>query len=545
MEIRDYADNISTFSNAFVPILAVNNYLSNEVFDLKKTCLDSQVEIIDLKKSSINLQNENAKLQAALTTAETHIKYYEEQIQLARLRRFGKKSEVNPNQLSLFDGFEKIEVTNTPEAPIEIKTVPYARCHSHKGRRIDTTNLPRERIIHDLEPAKKICQCCGKELVKFGEDVSEQLEYIPASIKVIEHVRPKYTCQCKEAQTVKMAPNKESPIAKSLAGASLITEVIIKKYQHHLPLYRQSQIFLQEGVDIPDNTLGNWIMQAGELLLPLKKALWHEIENCHNLQVDETPVLLLSPNKQGYMWVYHSLEPQNRFAIFDYQNTRGSAAPNTHLAEYQGFLQNDGYIGYNALKHKTGIVPLGCFAHARRRFAEIVKISPGGKAQEALDLIGALYAIESEAKNFEKEARYKIRAEKSKPILDRIKKWLIETAATTPPKCALGEAIAYAQNQWLYLTNYVDYGETKIDNNLVENLIRPFALGRKNWLFIGNEKSANIASLIYGLIQTCKLNAINPRNYLIYILNQAHKLRRYQIEPKELLPQFIDKNLLT
>jgi transposase len=286
-------------------------------------------------------------------------------------------------------------------------------------------------------------------------------------------------------------------------------------------------------------------MQAGIVLEPLKDALWEQLAETRVLQADETTVKVLAGDIKGYMWVYHSCVPENRFVIFEYDDSRGGAVVNNTLENYRGILQSDGYSGYNSMRIKEGIIHLGCWAHCRRKFVEVVKLTnKTGTAHEMVGLIGKLYQIEGMAKE-EKltfTERQKLRQEKSKPILEKIHKCI--TKVKPPPQSAIGRAITYALNQWEYLERYIDYGAAEIDNNWVENQIRPFALGRKNWLFAGNKDAANTAAFFYSIIQTCKLNNIEPHKYLTYVLNQVHKMRRREIDPKILLPQFIDKNLI-
>jgi Transposase and inactivated derivatives len=402
--------------------------------------------------------------------------------------------------------------------------------------------LSKEQIIYDLTEEEKKCQCGGK-LEKFGEDRSERLEYIPAQIKVIESVCAKYSCKCCEA--VKTANKPEMPIAKSMATPSLITEVLIKKYEHHLPWYRQSKIFAQDGIDIPANTLGNWFMQAGEILEPINQALKDQLTQISVLQADETPVKVLKKDTKGYMWCYHSCEPKNRFVVFEYANSRESQVVNDNLKNYQGILQSDGYSGYNAIGKKDGVIKLGCWAHCRRKFVEVAKISnTTGKAHEVIKWIGKLYHIESLAReqNIDFAARRRLRQNQAPPILEKIYKLI--TQSTPSSKSALGKAMLYAINQWKELSKYIDYGEAEIDNNWVENQIRPFAVGRKNWLFQGNENAAKISAFFYSIIQSCRLNKIDARKYLIYILFQTGRMRRGEINPTTLLPQFIDRSLL-
>lgn len=506
--------------------------------------MDISAEAINLppKEAISLLLSENALLRQELAEAHKKINSLIEQFKLSMQRQFSKKSELTKtlNQPDLFDEIEVVTDEEIEESDKE--TITYTRQKKSVGRRIDTSKLPREQIIHDLSDAEKICASCGKELEKIGEDKSEQLEYIPAQLKVIEHIRSKYTCRC--CETIKTAAKPESPLPKSMAGASLIADVIIKKYEHHLPWYRQSKIFAQQGIEIPANTLGNWFMQSGEVLEPLKDALWEELNNTDVLQADETTVKVLEDNIKGYMWCYHSCVPKNRFAIFEYNDSRSGTVVNNSLENYQGILQTDGYGGYNGMRNKKGVINFGCWAHCRRKFVEVVKLAnKTGTAHEIVGLISKLYHLENKAReeNLDFAARKELR-QTAKPILDKIHIRLTRTKP--PPQSALSRAITYALNQWEYLIRYVNYGQAEIDNNWVENQIRPFALGRKNWLFSGNKLAARNAAFFYSLIQTCKLNSIEARKYLVYVLNKAGQMRRQEINSTQLLPQFIDKNLL-
>lgn len=503
-------------------------------------------EIDFLHSENIKLQQTVLILNNQLASANKKITWFEEQFKLARHRQFGKQSETSQSlNFTLFDDDESDEVIETVE-PIDAERVQvtYSRAPRKKnnGRNIDTSKLLRERRLHDLLDEEKVC-ACGCALEKIGEDVSEQLEYIPAIIKVIEHVRPKYTCRT--CESIQSAEKPEQPLPKSMATSSLIAEVVLKKYDHHLPLYRQSKIFAQDGIDIPDNTLGNWVMGAAEALTLLGDALWEQLSRVRLLQADETPVKILKPDKQGYMWVYQSLDPGNLFIVFEFCLTRSGDHPSHRLKTFSGILQTDGYSGYNGLRQRTDIINLGCWDHARRKFTDVIKIcndNKNGLGGKILKLINKLYKIEREYKQSSIEDRYKARQEQAKPILDEIFK--NADKATALPKGVLGKAIGYLKNNRADLMAYINYGDTRISNCLTENQIRPFALGRKNWLFVGNEVSANKSALWYSLIQSCKINGINPRDYLIAVLNKVHAMRRKEIDPVLLLPQFIDRALL-
>jgi transposase len=485
------------------------------------------------------------ELQQEIASLKAQLEWYKEQFKLLRQKQFGRQTEKSETvQLTLFDEMDADEVTETV-TPIdnEKETVTYERTkRKHNGRNIDTSKLPRERCIHDLSDAEKIC-ACGACMEKMGEDVSEQLDYVPAVLKVIEHVRPKYTCRA--CERIVSSPKPEQPITKCLASASLITEVIIKKYDHHIPIYRQSKIFLQEGIDIPDNTLGNWVMQAADLLMPLNHALWEQINATHYLQVDETPAKILKPDKKGYMWVYHSCDKNNRFILFDFDISRGGDVVTPKLALFKGLLQTDGYSGYNQLRHQADITNLGCWDHARRRFMDAIKISnenKSGVAGKLVILINKLYRIERQYKNAPAQQRQQVRLTQAKPVLDAI--YVLAKSAVVLPQSLTAKAIIYLLNNEPYLTAYIHHGDAYMSNCLVENYIRPFAVGRRNWLFMGNETSAKKAALLYSLIQTCKMNHINPRLYFNYVLPKVHAIRRGDINAKDLLPQFIDKTVL-
>ena len=324
-----------------------------------KLSVQKNDEVIRLQAEVEALKEQNEKLNA-------QILWFKEQVKLIRHSKFGKQSEqmkALQTVLPLFDDSESDEVTETEE-PISASKikVTYERERKKKtnGRNIDTTNLPREQVIHDLPVAEKTCNC-GCPLTQIGEDKSETLELIPAQIKVIEHITPKYTCR--DCETVKAAKKPESPIQKCMAGTSLIVDVIIKKYDHHLPLYRQSKIFLQDKIDIPDNTLGNWVMGAADVLSSLAEAFWEQVIQSNYIQADETTVKVLYPDKKGYMWAYHSLDPKNRFILFEFDLTRAASVPEKRLKDFKGLLQTDGYAAYIKIGEQVGVTHYGCWDH--------------------------------------------------------------------------------------------------------------------------------------------------------------------------------------
>lgn len=498
-----------------------------------------------LKTHHLNLQAQNEYLQEQLNQAIRKIQWFEEQFKLGKHRQFAKQSETSRTlNLSLFDDNEADEIEESI-VPVDNETeqVSYSR-KKRKGssRNIDTSKLPRECIVHDLSPEEKVCPC-GCEMQKIGEDKSEKIDYIPAQLKVIEYITPKYACGA--CETIKTAKKPEFPLQKSMATTNLIVDVVLKKYDEHLPLYRQSKILERDNINIPDNTLGNWVMGAADVLSPLEEALWQQVTLSQYLQADETRVKILKPDKTGYMWVYQGLDPGNKFVILEFNLTRAACVPENRLKHFSGCLQTDAYSSYKNIGKRENVTHLGCWDHARRKFTDAIKANGNNKtgvAAKCLTLINKLYKIERTIKRESNEIRYKVRQEKSKRILDelfnKIKK------INVLPKSTLGSAITYLKNNEQELRQYIEHGNTHMSNCLTENIIRPFAIGRKNWMFVGNEVSANKSALLYSLIQTCKINKINVRQYLTYVLNHAHAMRRGDIDPTSLLPQFIKLEIL-
>lgn len=469
------------------------------------------------------------------------IELLEEMLRLQKVKRFAPSSEKDaPIQTSLFDeDDETVEVESSEER----ETITYTRKKPERNKPLDTSCLPREKKYIDLSDEEKRCQC-GCAMTQFGEESREELVYQPAIMKVIEHIRPKYSC--KRCETVKSAAAIEMPIPKSKAGAELLACILLNKYHYHLPFYRQSKAFdTLHQIKIPDNTLGGWAMQALEQLMPLSDALWQALNDVKYVQADETPVKLLKPDKKAYMWLYHSLTPDKQFVIFDFSLSRSSAIVDARLQGFSGLLQTDGYSGYNGQRARNDVITLGCWDHARRKFMDVVKAAgnnKSGKAGQMIKKIAKLYEIERDIKTQRPNIRKEVRQQQVKPILDSIQTFINKINA--PPSSLLGKAVTYCKNQWQELIRYVEHGDAQISNCLVENQVRPFAVGKKNWMFIGNEQSAQRAALAYSLIQSCLINNINPYHYLVYVLKQANKLRRKEINPITLLPHTIDKLLL-
>ena len=466
-----------------------------------------------------------------------------EEIRLAKQQRFSPSSEKNILQPDLFDeaGVELLSEVLEQLAD-EVMVASHTR-KQHPVRRSLPTYLPREQIIHDITAEEKICYC-GENLVRIGEEISEQLKYIPAKLSVTQHVRPKYACKpCQE--NVKIASMPTLLFPKSIATPELVAHTIISKYCDRIPLYRQESIWGRMEIDMPRSSLCGWVLKAAELSDPLVKLLQLNIIADNYVQADETSVQVLDEigrdnTTKSYMWCYRGGGDKPSI-VYEYQETRGGYHPQLFLKGFKGYLQSDAYSGYNWADKNNDIISVGCHAHARRPFAELVKLAKTtGLAADAIKFYRKLYAIEKTARehNLSAEARYNLRQEKSKPILDAFNKWLNHHLMKTSEQVKIGKAIRYCLNHWADLINYLKDGRIEIDNNFIENAIRPFALGRKNWLFMGSPAGAKAGATFYSLIETCKANNIEPYKYLCVMLNRIRGCVTDD-DYRKLLPQFI------
>ena len=447
------------------------------------------------------------------------------QLRQALQRQYGRKADKIPsNQLSIFDEAEVTVPVETLEIENEEITVPE---HKRKkpGRKALPKDLPRVVVEHDLAEEEKICSC-GAQLCHICDVESEQLEYIPASIKVVLNKRKKYACkECED--TIKLAPLPKTPIPKSIATPSLLASTLVAKFCDHVPLYRQEQIWNRYGVDLPRQTLNNWVLKCGDLLSRVVEEMKKVIIASNYARADETTVQVLNeegrnPSTKSYMWIFMTGLKTNNCIVFEYHPTRSSEAATDFFNGFQGYLQTDAYSGYNQVHKATNIIKVGCMAHARRNFTDITKVvTKAGKAHEALKYINLLYKIEDKLKNCTFDERYNYRLEHAKPILDKFKIWLDDSIKHAPPKNPLGKAINYVVNHWDALTRYLEHGMLEIDNNWCENQIRPFALGRRNWLFNNNPSGAKAASIIYSLVTTAKANGLEQFKYLMDVLSKA------------------------
>ncbi|MGH9486039.1 MAG: IS66 family transposase, partial [Terriglobales bacterium] len=360
----------------------------------------------------------------------------------------------------------------------------------------------------------------GTPLVSIGSEDSEQLKYVPAQLQVVRHHRLKYACpHCH--QYVVTADRPKPPIPKSVASPSLLAGIAVHKYADALPLYRQETIFARLGITLDRTNLAHWMVQAGQLVQPLINLLGDQWAAQPVVHMDETPVQVLhEPGKpaqsESWMWVRASAG-DHPVRLFDYAPTRAKTVPLQLLTADTQVLMVDGYSGYAEACDRYGILRLGCWAHCRRKFVDAQRLQPKGKTgkpDQALAYIAQLYRVESGCRDGPPEQRYAQRQQHSKPILDQLHAWLEKTLPTTPPKTTLGLALTYLANQWPRLTRYLEDGCYPIDNQLAENSIRPFAVGRRNWLFCNSQAGARASANLYSLIETAKANGLNPQRYL-------------------------------
>lgn len=438
--------------------------------------------------------------------------------ELDQLRRlvFGSRHErfianTPPEQLALDLTAETVQA-----APVPVQAIEYTRQQrKEKTEKVQTgrmrlpADLPREQVI--LEPEGDV-----SGLKKIGEEITEELERIPGRLFVRQYVRPKYAKAGGEGVLIADLPVR--PIDKGIPGPGLLAQIIIDKYTDHLPVHRQIQRFGREGIKLSSSTLTDWIGGTCTLLEPLYDTLKANVLSSHYLQADETPIKVLDKDKKGtthrgYHWVYHA--PVERLVLFDYREGRGREGPQEILKDFTGHLQTDGYAVYQDFDKKSTIKPFNCMAHARRKFDE-AKDNDLVRASYALTEIQKVYAIERQAKNetLSTKQRQALRQERSLPILQALKDWMLENYKMVLPKSAIGQALHYSLERFDKLMLYTTDGKLEVDNNLIENAIRPVAIGRKNYLFAGSHNGARRAAMLYSFIGTCKINDVNPFEWL-------------------------------
>jgi transposase len=453
----------------------------------------------------------------------------------------GRKSEqLSREQLALFAAEAGLAIPEPEAEPDEDDSddpPPQATGESKaRGRKPLPRHLERQRIEHDLPEAEKHCADCDQDLRRIGEELSERYEYLPARMQVIEDACFTYACAC----TVKTASKPAQPIEKSTAGASLLAQVIVSKWADHLPLHRQAKMFARHGIELSDQTLCGWTAQCAELLQPLYERLKRHVLSSKVVGTDDTPVKVLDRKlpqaRKGRIWPYVG-DRDHPAVVYDYTGTRERAGPEEFLKNYRGHLQADAYVAYDAFftKPDRGMVEVACWAHARRHFHQASENDPS-RMRTVLLLIAQLYAVERAARQrgLRGEELRLLRQHGSRPVLERLRAYLIEIQAQLLPKSEAGQAVAYALKNWTALTRYCENPDLAIDNNATERSLRCFAVGRNNWTFFGSDRGGRTAAVLRSFVTSCELVKVDPFAWFQDVLSRiaAHPMTKLD----ELLP---------
>jgi len=480
-------------------------------------------KIIKLKNEAIEYQNKYIVIK--------------EKYDLLIYKRFMRSAEKMPsdeNQQLLFTSeVDPVEIPEKDDEEEKTEVNSYSR--KKPGRKPIDAKIPRIEKIIDIPEEDKTC-ACGVELTRIGEETSEKLNIIPMQIFVEKTIRPKYACRhCEgtedeDKKTVRIAPVEPSIIPRSIASSSLLSTIFTQKFQDHLPYYRQERQFDQIGAAISRQDMSNWQQHVYKRLAPLFEILEKTVKSGPVIQMDETTVQVMreegrDDKQKSYMWLTRGGPPGKTVLWYVYRQTRAAYNAREFLEGYTGYLQTDGYEGYNAaIKGMLGIKHVGCFAHARRYFFEASKISKNSKsAEEGMKYIRKLYIIEDDLRkqNLDEETFVKDRKVRAEPVLEKFRSWLLKRKEEVPPSMLLGKAINYTLSEWDKMTAYLESPYLTPDNNTCENAIRPFVLGRKNWLFSQSPEGAESSCGIYSLIETAKQNGLVPRNYLTALFEKA------------------------
>ncbi len=465
------------------------------------------------------------------------------------LRRvYGRSSEkLDPAQLLLFAAEAMAAVG--AEAPQSVEAEPEGGTkRKGHGRKRPPVELPHLPIEHPVPESEKVCDGCGAQKKRIGQKVTEQLEYAPASLFVIDHIRPVLACPCCQ-EGVTVAPKPAQPIEKGLPGPGLLAQVVVAKYADHLPLHRQEGIFARHGVELSRKTMCDWVLAGAEILKPVVELMKSRVLASKVVHTDDTPVNVRGPggNCQGRFWAYLG-DRANPYTVYDFTPSRRRDGPAAFLRDFTGtqesprYLQADAFGGYDGIYAAgSSVLEVACWAHARRKFKEAA-VSDVVRAHQALAWVRTLYEVERDAKELDAQGRRALRQERSKPVLETMGEWLGAQRGRVLPKSPIGEAVTYALNQWGALLRYLDDGDLAIDNNAAENALRGIALGRKNYLFIGSERGGRAAAVHYSIVRSARRHGLDPFAYLrdLFLRIPTHPNRNIHL----LLPDHWKREIL-
>lgn len=500
-----------------------------------------------------NLRERCVSLEQQVVELSAKLKWYEEQFRLSQKRQFGTSSEkTDPDQLelSLFNEAE-VEAATDLENPSS-ETITYRRRKKRGDRETKLEDLPTETVEYRLSAEEQVCSCCGGSLHEMSTEVRQEVKVIPAEVKVVKHIRHVYACRgCErnEIETPIVTAPMPSPVYPgSLASPSSMAYVMSQKYVEGLPLYRQEKQFERLGFTLSRQTMANWMLYGANKWLSHVYARMKTVMLTQDiLHADETSLQVLKePGRKAtstsYMWLYRTGRESHPIVLYEYQQTRAKEHPRKFLSGFKGYLHVDGYAGYHGIGDVTLI---GCWAHARRKFDEALKALPASKqskpvaAKEGLNFCNQLFTIEREIKDASAEERYTLRLERSQPVLEAFSAWLKTQKTKVLPKSALGQAIQYCLNQWEKLVGFLKDGRLEIDNNRSERAIKPFVIGRKNWLFANTPRGARASATIYSIIETAKENHLNPFAYLTYLFEQLPNINNINTHDQDALDRYM------
>jgi transposase len=465
-----------------------------------------------------------AQAEAALLGRDLLIEKLKAQIAKLKRMHFGQSSEKLKTEIEQLElALEELETAEAeqlvrPESAEHLRPVPVRSLPAH---------LPRENVLHLPASGDCICPSCGGKLHRFGEDSDEVLDIEPVAYKVVRHVRPKFSCRA--CEKIVQAPAPPKAIARGKASFRTIAHVLVSKFDHHLPLYRQAEIMAEQGIEIDRSTLAGWAGQGAALLDPIVSRIKETVFASTKLHTDDTPVPMLDPGrgktKTARLWV-HAIDdrahagPGKPAVWFAFTTDRKAEHPQSMLKTFEGHLQADAYGGYDALYKSNRIFEVGCWGHARRKIWDLHQSKPTAATTELLERIGGLYAVEEQVRGQPPDIRCEARQSQSKPQLDGLRRQMEATRLQLSAKSSLAVAITYALKRWVALTRYIDDGRLEIDNLIAERAIRGVAIGRRNWLFAGSKAGGDRAAAIYSIIETCKLNGIEPRAYISDVMQK-------------------------